>query len=388
MNIPSKSELRSLMEPQSGPCISLFLPTHRAGPEGQQDPVRLRRQIREVENRLLLSKGAATQTESLLKPLQALLGDQQFWLHPSDGLTIFRSSGVFRTYRVPYSFQELVVVTHHFYLKPLLPFLTNDGHFYILALSQNAVRLLECTRYSVHELPLPEIVPQSLDQDSVYDDPDNQVRYHSSSSGALVGKGGRRAVVFYGQGVGIDDTKVRLLRYFQHIDRALHELLHMETVPLILAGVDYLLPIYREANTYPHLLEEGVTGNPDRKDAEDLCEDAWLVAEPYFFKAQQEAAAQYRAFAGTKRAAHTIKEAVLAAAAGRVESLFVATDQEQWGIFDPTSGLLHVHKEARFGDDDLLDIAATQTLLHGGVVYAVEQANMPEITSVAAVFRY
>lgn len=388
MNTLSKSELRTLMERQSGPCISLFLPTHRAGPEGQQDPVRLRQQIREVENLLLLSKNGTTQTESLLRPLRALLGDQQFWLHPSDGLAIFRSFDVFRTYRVPYSFKEQVVVTHHFYLKPLLPFLTDDGRFYILALSQNAVRLLECTRYSMHELPLPETVPQSLAEDSAYDNPDNQVRYHSSSSGALVGKGNRRAVVFYGQGVGIDDTKAHLLRYFQHIDRGLHELLHMETAPLVFAGVDYLLPIYREANTYPHLLEEGVTGNPDRREAEDLCEHAWPVVEPYFLKAQQEAAAQYRACAGTKRAAHTVKEVVLAAAAGRVESLFVAIDQEQWGVFDPTSGLLHVHKEARFGDDDLLDIAATQTLLHGGAVYAVKRTSMPETTGVAAVFRY
>jgi hypothetical protein len=30
----------------------------------------------------------------------------------------------------------------------------------------------------------------------------------------------------------------------------------------VLAGVEYLLPIYREANTYPHLLAEGIHGNP------------------------------------------------------------------------------------------------------------------------------
>lgn len=63
-------------------------------------------------------------------------------------------------------------------------------------------------------------------------------------------------------------------------------------------------------------------------------------------------------------------------------------DQEQWGIFDPVRNTLHVHKDARFGDDDLLDIAVTQTLLHRGTVYAVEQAGMPNNTLVAAVFRY
>jgi len=57
-------------------------------------------------------------------------------------------------------------------------------------------------------------------------------------------------------------------------------------------------------------------------------------------------------------------------------------------IFDPTSNAIHVHKEPRFRDDDLLDEAATQTLLHGGAVYAVEQTKIPGELPVAAVFRY
>lgn len=57
-------------------------------------------------------------------------------------------------------------------------------------------------------------------------------------------------------------------------------------------------------------------------------------------------------------------------------------------IFDPVSNIVHVHKEARFNDDDLLDVAATQTLLHGGSVYAVDRAQMPDEGLLAAVFRY
>jgi hypothetical protein len=195
-------------------------------------------------------------------------------------------------------------------------------------------------------------------------------------------------VIFYGQGIDVDDTKENLLRYFQQVDKGLHDLLHEETTPLVLAGVEYLLPMYREANTYPHLLAQGVTGNPDKMKAETLRERAWAIVGPYFFKAQQDAAAKYRDYAGTRRTSHTIREIVPAANAGRVESLFIAIDQEEWGVFDPARNLLHVHKEARFGDDDLLDIAATQTLLHRGAVYAVEQTGMPENTLVAAVFRY
>lgn len=388
MNTLTRSEFRTLMEPQSGPCISIFLPTHRAGVEVQQNLLRFKYQIREAENRLHLSDIAAARAESLLKPLQALLEDGEFWQQSGDGLAIFRSSNVFRFYQLPSSFKEQVTVTKHFYLKPLLPFLTNDKRFFILALSQNDIRLLECTHYSVSEAVLPDAVPENLAEALKYEEPDNQVSYYSSSSGASVGKGGRRAAIFYGQGVGIDDTKDNLLRYFQQIDRGLHELLHEETAPLVLAGVEYLLPIYREANTYPHLLEQGVTGNPDKMKAETLREHAWAIARPYFFKAQQDAVAKYKEYAGTNRTSHNIREIIPAAYYGRIESLFVDIDQEQWGVFDRASGTLHVHKEARFSDDDLLDIAATQTLLHHGAVYTVAQAEIPDQVPIAAFFRY
>ena len=388
MDTLSKHELRTLLEKQEGACVSFFLPTRRGGVESQQDELRLRHQIRDAENRLLLENLRSTEVEKLLEPLNMLLEDGDFWMHTVDGLAIFRSSEVFRYYRLSCSFKEQVIVSDHFYLKPLLPFLANDGRFYLLALSQNEIRLLEGTRYSVQEVELPEAVPESLAEALKYDESENEVWFYSSSSGASVGKGGRRAAIFYGQGVGHDDSKDHLLRYFQQIDRGLHELLKDERAPLVLAGVEYLFPLYRQANTYPYLLDHGVPGNPDKLSSEALHEQAWAVVKPYFRTAQAENAAQYMDNVGTERTSNNIREIIPAAYYGRVSSLFVAIDQELWGIFDPTNNTMHVHKEPRFRDDDLLDEAATQTLLHGGSVYAVEQKKIPGEAQVAAVFRY
>jgi len=121
------------MEQHNDPCISMFLPIHRAGMETQQDRLRLRNHIRAAENRLLLDDLRSTQIEHLLQPMRALFEDEQFWLHPGDGLALFRSPDVFRTYWLPTSLKEQVVVTDHFYLKPLLPFIVDDERFYILA---------------------------------------------------------------------------------------------------------------------------------------------------------------------------------------------------------------------------------------------------------------
>lgn len=382
------NEIKTLLKKQDDLCVSIFLPTSRGGLESPQDELRLRHQIRDAENRLLLENLRSTEVEKLLEPLNTLLEDGIFWLHTIDGLAIFRTLDMFNYYRLPYNFIEQVVVSDHFYLKPLLPFLASGGRFYILALSQNSVRLLEGTRFSIQELDLPETVPVNLADALKYEEAVNEVSFYSSSSGALVGKGGRKAAIFYGQGVGHDDSKDHLLRYFQQIDRGLHELLNDESIPLLLAGVEYLFPIYEQANTYPYLLHQGVPGNPDKLSPIALHEAAWEVVKPHFHRTQDKAATEYKDNVGTARTSNDIREIIPAAYYGQISSLFIAIDQELWGQFDPTSNTIHVHKEARFRDDDLLDEAATQTILHGGSVYAVEQAKMPDESMVAAVFRY
>lgn len=384
----SKNEIKKLLEKHEGPCVSIFLPTSRGGVESQQDELRFRHQIRDTENRLLLENLRSVEIEKLLVPFNALLEDGGFWLYTIDGLAIFRTSEMFSYYRLPFSFKEQVVVSNHFYLKPLLPLLATGGRFYVLAMSQNAIRLLEGTRFSIQELDLPETVPANLAEALKYEEAENEVSFYSSSSGALVGKGGRRAAIFYGQGVGHDDSKDHLLRYFQQIDRGLHELLRDESAPMVLAGVEYLFPIYQQANTYAYLLHQGVPGNPDKLSSGALHEAAWEVVEPYFQRVQERTAAQYRDNVGTARTSNDIREIMPAAYYGQIGSLFVAIDQELWGHYDPTSNTIHVHKEVRFKDDDLLDEAATQTILHGGSVYAVEQAKVPDESMLAAVFRY
>ena len=382
------NEIKMLLQKHEGACVSIFLPTSRGGLDSSQDQLRLRHQIRDTENRLLLDNLRSTEVEKLLAPLNTLLEDGIFWLHTVDGLAIFRTLDMLKYYRLPYSFKEQVVASDHFYLKPVLPLLASGGRFYLLALSQNAVHLLEGTRFTIQELELPATVPVNLADALKYEEADNEVSLYSSSSGALVGKGGRRAAIFYGQGVGHDDSKDHLLRYFQQIDRGLHDLLKGERAPLVLAGVEYLFPIYEQANTYPYLLHQGVAGNPDKLSSSTLHESAWGVVKPYFEKKQERAVLEYKGNVGTARVSDDIRQIIPAAYYGQVDSLFVAIDQELWGQFDPISNIMHVHKEARFRDDDLLDEAATQTILHGGSVYAVEHEYMPDESMVAAIFRY
>jgi hypothetical protein len=111
---------------------------------------------------------------------------------------------------------------------------------------------------------------------------------------------------------------------------------------------------------------------------------------PRFAREREAALDRYRQLVGVHPAlALSYLRAIIPAAyAGRVDTLFVATGQRRWGSFDPLSGVLTLHDVAEPHDSELLDLAAIQTILHGGTVYAVAPEQMQELASLAAIFRY
>jgi hypothetical protein len=377
----TRERLKELIERQKGVCVSLYMPTHRTAAETQQDQIRFKNLLGEAEKAL---SDAYPEEQELLQPARNLLEDNPFWQHQGDGLAVFLSSGEFQYFRLPISLEELVVVGERWHLKPLISLLSGDGRFYVLALSQGEVRLFQCTRHSVGEIAL-EGIPGSMAEALKYDDPERQVQFRTP---APTGKG-KRAAIFHGHGVGTDDSKDNILRYFRQIDKGLRALLGEERAPLVLAGVGYLFPIYREANAYPNLLEKGITGNPEGLKERELHGQAWNIVEPHFQKEEKEAAERYRQLANTDRASSDLKAIVPAAYYGKVVVLFVAAGIQQWGTFEPQENVIDLHSAQKPGDEDLLDLAAVQTLLHGGTVYAVDHERVPdEEAALAAIYRY
>lgn len=383
MNLFQKDELKTLIQKHEGPCVSIYMPTHRAFPDTKQDTIRLKNLLREAEERLKQAGLRSTEAKRLLKSANALIKDGIFWKYQADGLAAFISSDVFYPYRLPLKFDELLVVTDRFHIKPLLPLLSNDGIFFILALSQNEVRFFECTRQSVQQIELKN-VPRSLKEALKYDDPEKQLQFHTRTQAA----GGERAAVFHGHGTGKDDTKNNILRFFQQVDQGLRNMLSEERAPLLLAGVDYLFSIYRETNRYPFLMETGMAGNPEEVRAEDLQAKGWKIVEPFFLKAQEEALAGYRQLAGSGRTSDSLEEIIPAAHDGRIDVLFVALGVQRWGYYDPETRAVHLHPEFEPGDEDLLDFAAVHAFLNGGAVYAMKPEEMPDETLLSAQFRY
>ena len=390
MDFITQDHLRTLTDTQGRWCVSIYMPAVRAGTETQQNAIRFRNLVRQAEARLIELEMRAPDAEAFVRPLTDLQDDVDFWRHQSDGLAVYLADDVLLTFRVPVDFAERLNVSERFFIKPLLPRLSGDGTFYVLALSQDEIRLLEGTRDSVNEVELADGVPESLAEAlwAEYRDRDNQ--YRMNTGRARSAGGGGQGGMFHGHSDSEELDKQDIKRYFKQVDRGLKDLFAEKRVPLLLAGVDYLLPIYREANSYQHLLDAGILGNPENLSAKDLHGEAWSIVKPYFKQAQSGSAAQYEEHAGREdgQASNDLKTVLRAAHEGRISALFVEMGAQEWGQFREHSYNVHVHPTQQPGDQDLVDLAAMQTLINGGTVYAVEQGEVPGGGPIAAVFRY
>jgi hypothetical protein len=385
-DILTKTELASLLETQEAPCVSIFLSTHRTGREGGQDPIRLKNLLKLAEERLEERGIHRTKARALLEPAAALSADPDFWRRRSDGLAVYMSSGRLRAYRVAYAFQEGVSVADAFAVRPLLPFLSEGGRFFILALSQNGVRLVEAHRSSAREVSL-EGFPTTLDEMLAGGDRrEETLSYHSGSSAGR----GEAAAVFHGQSGGADKTlhKRDLIRFFQRVNAGLGDLLKDERAPLILAGVESEVAQYREVNTYRFLAEPPLVGNPERWTANDLRERTWELVRPLLSARTAAGLARYRELTGSARISDDPVACLSAAFQGRVEALFLSVGKECWGTIGAKGMEIELRDPRREGDIELLEKAAAEVLRHRGDVYVLEEGSMPGGTVVAAIFRY
>lgn len=377
----TKDDLKELFETNHWPSISIYMPTQRAA-NTQQNSIRFKTLIQKAEN--TLSDYQYKDANKLLGEAKKLYNDIVFWNQRSDGLAMFISPEIFKIYLLPHIFDELLVITGRFHLKPLIPVISSDAHFYVLAVSQNNIRLLRCTHDSVEKLET-EAMPTSIHEFLNYDTDKKQLQFHTR---VKEGGFGNRPAMFHGQGAGVDETKDNLFRFFKDIDKGIQNELKDETAPLVFAGVDHLFAIFKSKNSYHHLLDEAITGNPDEIKSDELKNRAWKIVAPLFQQEEQEAAKSYINLRHTNSTSCELNEIISAAHFGRVDFLFVAKGVQAWGRFDPESNKVIVHNEKEPEDEDLLDLAAVHTIANSGRVFAVKPSEVPDKGLAAAVFRY
>ncbi|MEL6579293.1 MAG: hypothetical protein AAFQ14_06055 [Cyanobacteria bacterium J06621_12] len=358
--------------------VSLYMAAEKAGAETRKNPIRFKNLLSEAQEKLANRSNA--ELDEVLESAHNYIERHDFWQHQDSGLAFFINSDGIKYYRLPHSFEEQVEIGDRFYLKPLLPLLTNNNKFYLLALSQNEVKFFLGSRYGLNQIELPQAVPVSLAEALKHDDPEKQTQYHSGDAGG--------SPIYHGQGVAGTDNKDEIKRFFQQVDHGLTDVLQESSTPLILAGVEFLLPIYHEANSYSNLLEEGITGNPENVSTQDLHQQAWAIIEPRFTTEKKAAMEEYHNQSSVGLSSSGLAEIVAGAANGQIDTLFVTADAQAWGTYDRQANKVQINDEATPDSIDLINFAATQTYLQKGKVYTVDASEISEGKKIFAILRF
>jgi hypothetical protein len=383
MTIPGHRYIEALIEKKSAYCISIYLPVHRVG--DAQDSLRYKNLVAEAE-KMLIKKGARPpDAAEYLAPEYELAMETAFWKNlGDDGLAVFIGDGRRDRLPSPRSFNESVTVARRFKVKPLIPLLTGDGRFFILALDQDRTRLFMASHFKLTEIALPEGAPVSLADTLKDDEPRSQLQYHPGTAGT----GGRREAMYLGQGAAIDEDPQSVSRFFQQLNKYLYPVFYDENIPVVLAGVESLLPLYRKSDTSRLLMEKSVTTNPEAMRPEELHAQCWEVVAPRFVEREKAARAKFQELHGTGRAITDLTEIVAAGDDGRIETLFTAEDAEEWGLYDPAGRRVELTDQNIPEAVDLFDLAVARTLSTRGTVFVRKQAEMPVDQKIAAILRY
>jgi hypothetical protein len=385
MDILNPAALKSLIAQEGKWCVSLYMPTHRAGRDQQQDPIRLKNLLAGAETKLVAHGLRRPDVQKMMQPAEELLWNRLFWQNQGDGLAIFLANEFYKIYRLPAQFEELLVISNSFHIKPLLPLLGRGEKFYVLALSLNNVRLLEGNADAMSEIELN--FPNRMEEIVGTEDPERSLNLYSGSNSTEHARGEGR--IFHGHNAG-DDEKKDILRFFQAVNQGLNDLLQERTIPMVLAGVDYLLPIYREASSYNNLLEDEIQGNVERQNVKEIHAEAWKIVRPIFEESQKKAYEKFEQLKGqgSDLATNDLETTIQAARYGQVETLFVPLGMQKWGRFDADHNRVNLAREPGPGNEDLFDLAATETLLNSGQVFAVPREQLPGGGEIATILRY
>ncbi|HEV3481845.1 MAG TPA: hypothetical protein VGR97_05885 [Candidatus Acidoferrales bacterium] len=361
------------------PCISLYTSDCFALNDAQQCLPRLKKMLRNAESAFQNAPMTAEEAEKLLESNWLTMGQSARAHLNAQGLALFMSRDFFGYCHLPAPIDDQVAVGRNFLVRPLLPLVPTDDRFFVLALSQKHVRLFECSRSAIRERTMQDF-PGTFREDLDGLHFERQYQMHTASSPATRQKG----AIFHGPSL---QQKDRLIHFFRNVDRSVAYSLKGQQAPLIVAAVDYLFPIYQEANTYPHLLDEEIGGNPDLWPPNTLHAAAWKIVEKRLREAGARAFAMYNEHVNTPLTSTNLREILAAAEQGLVRFLFLAPTGERWGR-PALPETVHVHAKEEPGDEDLLNLAAILTLRHGGLVHVVPREELREGADLAAVFRF
>lgn len=271
ITLPKQHEIEELQLFNEPFSLSVYAPYIETDISVGQYRISLKNLLRKARTALLSAGLSPEDAKKTLRPGFLLLEDHNLWPSAGESLVLFMHKKLFRSYYMPSlkNTSSILITENGFYLDPLIKTIGQNQRYFILALSHKNVRLYEGDNYHLRPVHLKNL-PRDMKESLRIDEYPSWRETHTIAPASS----GRGSEAYHGQYNVKQTDKTMLLEFFRRIDRRLHNFLHLNKSPLILAGVDYLLPIYRKVNSFPSTLPGGIKGNIEHANLEWIRQNA------------------------------------------------------------------------------------------------------------------
>lgn len=268
IQLPTNTEIKTLKAFKEPDSISIYAPYIAPNSSDNPNRTQLKNFLKEARQQLSTKGLDEREIEAILQPADKLLDSEEFRLNYKHSLAVFIGHNFFKYYHLPpKGIVSSITIGKGFKVQPIVKLLESSPSYFVLLLSHNGAKLLKGNRYDIEQV---KEFPTAMKQDLNIDEYPKGRQTHNVTP-ASQGKGSEK---FHGQYNKIEVDKEMLVKFFRHIDTKLQKEIKGDKIPLIIAGVEYLLPIYRQINTYPHLLDSEIQGSLEHSPLDSICRKA------------------------------------------------------------------------------------------------------------------
>lgn len=375
------ADLDELIAERPDVAVSLFMPTHVSGSQTQQDPLRFKNLLSEARSQLSALGHAPSDSARELAPAQQLMDDRDFWQHQQHGLAVFLAEGEVRTYTLPVSVTEQVVVGHGYHVIPLLPVAAFAAEaYYVVTVTSQEIGIFRASRFEMARVDYEG--PMSVDGQGAGSDYQNPVQA-SPVARPHTGSVDISHAQVYGDSPE-EWRKDRLVDFARRVATAVDEVVARDPAPTVLVAKPELSGHLQRASRDAAKKLWAVDADPASMDEAQLRGAAYAVLEPHFAATRNATRDRFQELRGSldQRAVTDMDDLGRLAQEGRIDTLLISEPAPSGVLVEgaPTPN-------ASTPSAGQLNALVAGTLSRSGSVQMVPAAELAE-HPVAAILRF